>query len=576
MSVFSEATPLERRRFWLLLLIALVVIGAGMGLRDPWPSDEPRFALAAKQMVESGDWLFPHRGSELYSDKPPMLFWLEAASYTVLRSWRIAFLLPSLLAALGCLALVYDLGRRLWNRQVGIYAASALLITFQFVYQTKRAQIDPLVMFYITAANWGLLVHMLKGPNWRAFWFGCFCAGLGVITKGVGVLALFMFVPYLVAAFGQWNGVARMGEGAWWRWALGLVALLLAMALWLVPMLLGAKAHAGDPAYATYVNDILFHQTAGRYSKSWDHHHNALYYVPIVLFTWLPLSLTYPGTLPRWWRSLKAKDARILLPLGWIVLLLVFFSIPKGKRDVYIMPALPMLALVSAPYLDELLHKRWLRIAGLAFIGIMGAAMLGVGATALLMHPRFASEFATARGFDDGGHALWWMFVTIGAIQLLLIATLRVRRAVAAVAGGMAAMWLVWSLWAYPILNDSSSAAGLMQDVRERLPAGDQIGMVAWKEQNLLMFDHPATDFGFTRPWHEQYAAAVKWQAEDPAHRWLFALDGVMAQCVDRSKAVSLGHANRREWWMFKADAVVPGCMPSEDVDRVPAAALEE
>ena len=42
MSVFSEATPLERRRFWLLLLIALVVIGAGMGLRDPWPSDEPR------------------------------------------------------------------------------------------------------------------------------------------------------------------------------------------------------------------------------------------------------------------------------------------------------------------------------------------------------------------------------------------------------------------------------------------------------------------------------------------------------------------------------------------------------
>ncbi|MCT7018437.1 hypothetical protein, partial [Salmonella enterica] len=86
-----------------------------------------------------------------------------------------------------------------------------------------------------------------------------------------------LLVPYLVAAFGQWNGVSRMGEGAWWRWALGLVALLLAMSLWLVPMLLGAKAHTGDPAYAAYVNDILFHQTAGRYSKSWDHHHNTLY-----------------------------------------------------------------------------------------------------------------------------------------------------------------------------------------------------------------------------------------------------------------------------------------------------------
>jgi len=572
----SQATPQERRRFWLLLLIALVVIGAGMGLRDPWPSDEPRFALAAKQMVESGDWLFPHRGSELYSDKPPMLFWLEAASYQAVRNWRIAFLLPSLLAALASLLLVYDLGRRLWNRQVGLYAASALLITFQFIYQTKRAQIDPLVLGYITAANWGLLVHMLKGPHWRAYWFGCFCAGLGIITKGVGVLALLLFVPYLVALFGQWHGVSRPGAGAWWRWLLGLVALAAAMALWLLPMLLGAKAHAGDPAYAEYVHDILFHQTAGRYSKSWDHHHPALYYIPIILFTWLPLSLTYPGTLPRWWQALKAKDARILLPLGWIVLLLVFFSIPKGKRDVYIMPALPMLALISAPYLDELLKKRWLRAAGLSFIGLMGTAMLLVGGAALLAHPKFASDFATARGFEDGGHALWLMFVCIGLIQLLLIATLRLRRAVAAVAGGMAAMWLVWSLWAYPILNDSSSSAGLMAEVRSKLGPGDELGMVAWKEQNLLMLDRPAVDFGFTQPWHDQYAAAVTWQAQDPAHRWLFALDPVMAQCVDRSKATSLGHANRREWWMFKADAVKPGCVPDESVDRVSAASLEE
>ncbi|RDI98982.1 glycosyltransferase family 39 protein [Dyella solisilvae] len=576
MSAAAPATVQERRTFWLLLLIAVVVIGAGIGLRDPWPSDEPRFTLVAKHMVESGDWLFPHRGSELYSDKPPMLFWLEAASYTGLGSWRIAFLLPSLLAALGCLLAVYDLGSRLWNRQVGLYAAAGLLITFQFVYQTKRAQIDPLVMFFLTAGNWGLLVHMLDGPNWRAYWLGCFSAGLGVITKGVGVLALLLVLPYLVAVLGRWQGVSRMGEGAWWRWLLGPVALLVAVALWLVPMLLGAKAHAGDPAYAAYVNDILFHQTAGRYGNSWDHHHSPLFYVPIVLFTWLPLSLTYPGTLPRWWRALKAKDARILLPLSWIVLVLVFFSIPRGKRDVYIMPALPMLALVTAPYLGELLRQRWLRIAGLVFIGVMGAAMLLVGGAALIAHPRFTTELASGRGFEDGGHALWLMMVTIGASQLLVVAALRVRHAVAAVAAGLAVMWVVWSLWAYPILNDSSSAAGVMQEVREHLAPGDQLGMVAWKEQNLLMLDHSAVDFGFTRPWRDQYAAAVAWQAQDPSRRWLFALDPALAQCVDRSKAVALGHANRREWWMFKADAVIPGCLPNEGVDRLPAAAQDD
>ena len=94
------------REFWLLALMALLVLGAGLGMRDPWPSDEPRFALVAKQMVESGDWLFPHRGTELYSDKPPMLMWSQATLYTLIGDWRVAFLLPSLLAALGTLACV--------------------------------------------------------------------------------------------------------------------------------------------------------------------------------------------------------------------------------------------------------------------------------------------------------------------------------------------------------------------------------------------------------------------------------------------------------------------------------------
>ena len=101
------------RDTWLFWIAALLIVGAGIGLRDPWPADEPRFALVAKQMVESGNWLFPHRGSELYSDKPPLFMWTQAAAYTLTGNWRVAFLLPSLLAALGTLWCVVDLGRRL-------------------------------------------------------------------------------------------------------------------------------------------------------------------------------------------------------------------------------------------------------------------------------------------------------------------------------------------------------------------------------------------------------------------------------------------------------------------------------
>src|SRR3546814_1317162 len=89
------------REAWLFWILALLVRGAGLGLRDPWPSDEPRFALVAKHMVESGEWLFPNRGQALYSDNPPLCMWLQAAAYGLVGIWRVAFSSPSLLAALG-------------------------------------------------------------------------------------------------------------------------------------------------------------------------------------------------------------------------------------------------------------------------------------------------------------------------------------------------------------------------------------------------------------------------------------------------------------------------------------------
>jgi len=557
-----RASVSERRQFWLLALFAILMLGLGIGLRDPWPSDEPRFTLAAKQMVESGDWLFPHRGVELYADKPPMLMWLEAASFEIVRNWRIAFMLPSFLSALGTLLLVYDLGRRLWHRKVGMYAAMATLMCIQFVFQAKRAQIDPLVVFFITAANWGLLRHLLCGPNWRMYWFGCFCAGLGVITKGVGFLALLMLLPYAWAAVRRWDGATHMAPGAWWRWLLGLAATLAAIGLWLVPMLLAARRHTDNPIYAAYVDNILFHQTAGRYAHAWHHIQSRFYYLPIMLYAWLPLSLTYPGSFVGWWRALKAKDARILLPLGWSVLVLMFFSASAGKRDVYVLPIVPMLALMTAPYLEAMLSTRWLRALCVAFLGVVGGGMLALGAYALLAHPAFATKLAYERGFDGPANSLWWMCIVIGAAQGLLLIIFRLQRVHFAVAGGMLALWAVVGLWAYPLLNGSSSASELMANVRAHLAAQDEIALVDWKEQNMLMLDRPAVDFGFSAPTSQQFAQAAQWQAGAPATRWLFVQEAAMGDCVNRSKAINMGHANRRDWWLFKADAVVPGCVP--------------
>jgi 4-amino-4-deoxy-L-arabinose transferase-like glycosyltransferase len=557
----SVSDARERRDFWLFMLFAFVLLAAGIGLRDPWPSDEPRFVLAARQMVESGDWLFPHRGRELYSDKPPMLFWLQAAAFELVRNWRIAFLLPSLLAGLLTLGLTYDLGRRLWNARAGLYAAIALLFTTQFLFQVKRAQIDPLVMGWITLANWGLLLHFLRGPDWRKYWLGCFAAGLGVITKGVGVLALLLFVPYLFARWRGWAGVTRTaGDG--WRWLGGVLAFAAPVLGWGGAVLLAAQAH-GTPEYAAYVDDLFFRQTATRYAHSWHHAQPFWYFVPVVLFGWLPLSLGYLGAAPRWWRDLRAGEARVLLPLAWALLVAVFFSIPSGKREVYLMPAMPMVALAMAPYLADIVQARWLRLTAFVLALGGGLAIAALGAWAWLGHSAAVQRFVEQRELGDAGPLLWAMVLAIGLAFIASALVFRPRRGVHALLGGFTATWLVVSLGLYPLLNDSSSARGLMRKARELAGANTELGLVAWKEQNLLMASGPVRDFGFNLAWDQQYAEATAWLAAEPAARRLFILQDAMGACVDRAKAVHVGHANRREWWLAGADAIVPGCVPA-------------
>lgn len=554
-------TTRASRESWLFWIVAVLVIGAGLGLRDPWPADEPRFALVAKQMVESGEWLFPHRGTELYSDKPPLFMWTQAAAYTVTGNWRVAFLLPSLLAALGTLWCVVDLGRRLWTRRVGLYAGWTLLLTLHFTYQAKKAQIDPSVVFWITFANYALLRHLLQGPRWGWWWLGWFAAGIGTITKGVGALALLMIVPAAIASLARWPNV-RLHARDWRFWGAPL-AFVAAVSLWLVPMVLAASARAAqDPAYRAYMDDILFRQTAGRYAKSWDHHNPPWYHLGVMLTMWLPPMLALPWALPAWWRRLRRRDARYLLPLAWWALIVVFFSIPDGKRDVYILPALPMACLALAPLLPGILRRRAMRILLAAFIALLALAALATGGAVLAGHADLQAKLVEQRGLSPAEmRAIGAFLLALGAWMGGALLWFGVRRAPHGTAWALAGLWVLFGLVGYPILNRSTSAAEVMARAGAMIGPGTELGLVAWKEQNLLMADRPATTFGFVRPPHEQMTQAMAWLREDPRRRVLV-LEAVMEPCVERARAQRVGTANRRRWWLIGADALVPGCVP--------------
>ena len=547
----NRSMTLARRDTWLFWLFALLILGAGLGLRDPWPADEPRFALVARHMVESGDWLFPHRGTELYSDKPPLFMWLQAMGFVVFGNWRIAFLLPSLLAALGTLWCVVDLGTRLWTRRIGIYAGWAVLLTLQFTWQAKKAQIDPLVVFWITLANYGLLRHVLRGPDWRMWALGWAAAGLGTITKGVGVIALLMLLPAAFVSLRGWPGVRlHAREGKFW---LGPLAFIGACGIWLVPMLIAALGN-GSGSYRAYVDDLLLRQTLTRYGQSWHHGQPPWYFIGVALTAWLPTMLVLPWALPAWKRRLQRADARYLLPLAWVLLVFVFFSIPSGKRDMYILPALPMLCLALAPLLPGILRRRNAQRLLLAFVAMLSLAALGAGLAMLFGEPGFETKFMQGRE-PDIAQGLALMFSAIGGVGIAASLWFGRRRAQVALVVLLTTLWVLYSLVGAPLLNDGSSSRGLMQRVGAAIGPDAQLGLVGWREQQLLMADRDAVTFGFKREGAAQFEDALAWQRQVGSTRWLLVEDGALSPCIAKAQARNMGNTNRRQWWLVPAAA---------------------
>jgi 4-amino-4-deoxy-L-arabinose transferase-like glycosyltransferase len=141
---------------------------------------------------------------------------------------------------------------------------------------------------------------------------------------------------------------------AWW---LGLVVALMAIALWLGPLLV--IVGQGSPDSLAYVQEILFKQTAGRYANAWEHREPFWYFiVQVIPKYWLPMFFMLPWLVPAWRKQLIKHDGRVLVLLGWVILVLLFFSLSSGKRKLYIFPALPALILLVAPLVPWML-RRW-------------------------------------------------------------------------------------------------------------------------------------------------------------------------------------------------------------------------
>lgn len=513
MNLFHWLETSDRRKGWRIALIAVLVLGAGLGLRDPWPPDEPALALMAMGMAESGEWLIPFLAGEPFSGHPPLTVWLMAAFYDTTGSLRLSFLLPSLLASLGTLWLVYDLGRQLWGARTGRLAAMALLCSFQFMLQAHRGQVDAVLMFWCTLALYGFVHYIMLENSRRWLQVAGAAIGLGILTKGVGYLPALILIPYAWMRHQGWQGLPA-GRSLRACWLAALTALVLVLA-WALPTL-GFVSGADDQSLDVFRRELLINLIGGAdflpgaSDRAW-------WYLPLqALLLWLPLTLLLPWKIRVWRDRLQARDPLIGLLLGYILLVIAFFSLLPGKHGVQLLIVLPAVALLMAPYMGGLWWRPGVQRASVACLWLTSAVLLAAA---------FGTDDVVGWWQQDREPVvvpvlLWRALAVLGGLGLLISVTLRGQNRALGLPVFFFAGWLLVGFWAYPSLNAIRTPTAVVVQAQQVMAPAGELAMLAWRPQFDLQSAKPIRRFGEQTPTADDLAMASDWLRAGP-DRWL-------------------------------------------------------
>ena len=317
-------------------------------VRDlPWrldDFDQAKQAFTSLEMIDDGAWWFQHTpGYRGLATKPPLVGWMSAAAYSLTGgNWEIAWRLPSLLAAVALVVLLWRAGERLWPGRGGLLAAAAVGFNLLTPRLAMLVRTDTVLALWITLL--GLIVwrHVRSGgPAWtpRARWtvFGLMVAAM--MTKGPIVYAFLL--PGMLAHW--WVGRNRSESpmqlwGGWWPWTLP----LLPFAFWL---------ERGIVTVPGFYGEVVAHEFLGRFTVGEQavHHNQPVYfYVAQLGVHWLPWSVLFAAVALRAsgvWRTLWREPGTRWL-VCWAAGGLLALSLVPSKRTDRIFPAVPALCLV--------------------------------------------------------------------------------------------------------------------------------------------------------------------------------------------------------------------------------------
>lgn len=439
----------------LLVVLALALFLPGIGARDLWNPDEPRYAEVAREMREDGHWLVPHLNGRLYSEKPPLHFWsIAVASYLTGGVSEVSARLPAVLAATATLLLLYGIAARLFDRRVAWWSALIFASSAKVLWQGRIGQIDMTLVALVTLAVWCFVRGLTEERPVFYRWFFV-ATGLATLAKGpVGLLPPLLSIVVWTLVSGRRDVLRAM------RLPTGLAIWAAVVLAWLVPAVLVTGRE--------YLEILVLRQNVTRYADPWHHFQPWYYYLKVLPADFFPWSFFLPGAIWIGWKRIFGDSRRgVQLALCWMAVTLAFFSLSPAKRTVYVLTMYPAMAMLVAAAFAEI-ETTWPRLRRFLTVpaGLV-AGLLTLLPIALWLAPRwrperFAERLEELAPMGPGlvGELMVWLILLAVAAQVAWIdARLRSpRRLVHALTLGMGLVAVAASVRLLPRFDAVKSA----------------------------------------------------------------------------------------------------------------------
>jgi 4-amino-4-deoxy-L-arabinose transferase-like glycosyltransferase len=371
------------RRISILILLALsLVIYVGT---SGWPplldSSDAGHAEAAREMLESHNWVILHIDGIRYLEKPPLQFWLVAASYAVFGATAFATRFPLALAVVGLVLMVYFFTRRWFGERAGFYAG-LITCTSPGVFLFTRIMIPEAIyaLFFTTAFYLFLRAWQGTISPHKGYWGASALIALAVLTRS---LIGFVFPVGIIFCF----LLATGGLEKWRRLPLisSAVVFLLVALPWHIAALFSGRGFFGGFFWFYFINEQIFRALGWRYPADYEAvplwlwlAEHIVWFFPWIAF--LPSGIREIPRLSDWRKKLAERGQALVFLVVWMLFIFLFFSWTKSRMEYYSFSAWPAVAILLGVGLEraESRAARWLpRVqAALASVGVLIAALL--------------------------------------------------------------------------------------------------------------------------------------------------------------------------------------------------------